>query len=49
MHQLLTDASRRGFRNMLGGDFNTTIAQNARADLLFELVHAFDLVIGDDP
>ena len=28
---------------------NITIAQNARADLLFELVHVFDLVIGDDP
>ena len=41
--------SRRGFKIIIGGDFNTTIAQNTRADLLFELVHAFDLIIGDDP
>ena len=44
------DVSRRGFKIIIiGSDFNTTIAQNTRADLLFELVHACDLIIGDDP
>ena len=37
------------YRIVIGGDFNTTLANNRRADLMIDLVHAFDLAIGDDP
>ena len=47
--KLLTNASRRDLNIIIAADFNITIVQNTRADPLFELVHAFEMVIGDDP
>ena len=37
------------YRIVVVGDFNTTLANNRRADLMIDLVHAFVLPIGDDP
>ena len=49
LHRLLHEAKRLHYRIVIGGDFNLVVANNRRADLLLDLVHAFDLVIGDDP
>ena len=49
LHGLLHEAKRLHYRIVIGGDFNLVVANNRRADLLLDLVHAFDLVIGDDP
>ena len=46
---MLYEAKRLHYRIVVGGDFNTTLANNRRADLMIDLVHAFDLEIGDDP
>ena len=48
LHGLLYEAKRLHYRIVVGGDFNTTLANNRRADLMIDLVHAFDLAIGDD-
>ena len=46
---MIHEAKRLHYRIVIGGDFNLVVANNRRADLLLDLVHAFDLVISDDP
>ena len=35
------------YRVVVGRNFNTTLNNNRRVDLMIDLVHAFDSVIGD--
>ena len=49
LHGLLYEVKRLHSQVVVGGDFNTTLANHRRADLMIDLVHAFDLAIGDDP
>ena len=49
VHGLLYEAKRLHYRIVVGGDLNTTLASNRRADLMIDLMHAFDSAISDDP
>ena len=48
LYGLLQEVKRLHYRIVIGGDFNLVTANNQCADLLLDLVHAFDLIISDD-
>ena len=49
LYVVLTEASQKGFRLIIGGDFNTVVGNGRRGEHLADLLCAFGLIIVNDP